>query len=376
MAGSLFDVFVLRDTKRKKHHCTSTICMVTAVLALASACSQNTEDTFEAKPRPIKLVVTEKAGTEFPVSFPAVVEASQSSVLTFQVSGLLQDLPVREGQQMNRGDLIGRLNQRDFQSNLNSARAQYENAETEYQRASRLAEQDAISRSVLDQRKSQRDTTLAAYQTAQKAFDDTVLRAPFDGSIAEIFTENFQNVSAQEPIITLQSGGSVDAVVDIPARIVARVPEIEPIGTVMTLDAAPDIAIEAEFKEASGQSDPTTQTYRARFSFDPPDNLLVLPGMTGKIESRFVYSGDDIDFGVSVPASAILSDGEARFVWVVDQDSMTVSKRPVTLAVERFVESVSVIEGLEGGEVIAGAGASYLVDGMEVRAWDSADTVR
>ncbi|MEM1036262.1 MAG: efflux RND transporter periplasmic adaptor subunit [Pseudomonadota bacterium] len=376
MAVSLFDVSVLRNTKRQKRDYVPSACIIIAVLVLASACSQQTEDTFEAKPRPIKLIVTEKAGTEFPVSFPAVVEASQSSVLTFQVSGLLQDLPVREGQQLNRGDLIGRLNQRDFQSNLNSARAQYENADTEYQRASRLAEQDAISRSVLDQRKSQRDITFAAFQTAQKALDDTVLRAPFDGSVAEIFTENFQNVSAQEPIITLQSGGSVDAVVDVPARIVARVPEIDPIGTVMTLDAAPNIEIEAEFKESSGQSDPTTQTYRARFSFDPPDNLLVLPGMTGKIESRFVYSGDDIDFGVSVPASAILSDGEARFVWVVDQDSMTVSKRPVTLAVERFVETVSVIEGLEGGEVIAGAGASYLVDGMEVRAWDGADTLR
>ncbi|MEM1389605.1 MAG: efflux RND transporter periplasmic adaptor subunit [Pseudomonadota bacterium] len=341
-----------------------------------TACAPSTEEASEPSPRPVKLIVTERAGNEFPVSFPAIVEASQSSVLTFQVAGLLQELPIREGQELKRGDLIGRLNQRDFQSNLNSARAQYENAETEYQRAVRLAEQDAISRSVLDQRKSQRDTTLASYETARKALEDTVLRAPFDGTVAEIYTENFQNVQAQEPIVTLQSGGSVDAVVDVPARLIARIPEIEPTDTIMTLDAAPEVNIQAEFKEASGQSDPTTQTYRVRFSFEPPTNLLVLPGMSGKIESRFVYTGDDVDFGVAVPPGAILSDGEERYVWVVDQESMTVSKRTVALSTERFGEDVSVTAGLDGGEVIAGAGASYLVDGMQVRAWESADSMR
>ncbi|MEM8935936.1 MAG: efflux RND transporter periplasmic adaptor subunit [Pseudomonadota bacterium] len=342
-------------------------------LLLLSACGPQTEEVAEPAPRPIKLLVVEETGNEIPISFPAIVEASQSSVLTFQVGGLLQELPVVEGQQLERGALIGKLDQRDFLNNLNSARAEYDNAETEYQRAVRLAEQDAIAKSVLDQRKSQRDIAQASLDSAQKAYEDTELRAPFDGGVAEIYIENFQNVAAQQAIVTLQSGGELEAVIDVPARIIAYVPETETIDTTMTLDAAPDVAIAAEFKEASGQSDPTTQTYRVRFTFTPPENLLVLPGMTGRLDSRFIYQGDGIDFGVSVPPGAVLSDGENQYVWIVDESSMIVSKRQVTLAEERLDEKIAIVAGLEDGDVIAGAGASYLVDGMRVRAWDGAD---
>jgi len=69
-----------------------------------------------------------------------------------------------------------------------------------------------------------------------------------------------------------------------------------------------------------------------------------------------------------VPLSAILSDGAARFVWIVDQDSMTVSKREVTVS-DGIGETAIVTEGLEMGETIATAGASYLAEGMQVRPW-------
>jgi len=341
------------------------------VAACLSACGGDVETVREAPVRPIKLITVEGTSNEFPVSYPAVVEAAQSSVLTFQVGGLLQELPVTEGELVEQGALIAKLDQRDFQNNLNSARAQFDNAESEYQRSRRLAEQDAISRSVLDGRKSARDIAKAQLDTAQKAFDDTELRAPFTGQIAAISVENFQNVGAQQPVATLQTAGAVEAVVDVPARIIAYVPQINPTNTVMVLDAAPNIAIPATFKEVSGQSDPTTQTYRARFNFTPPQELLILPGMTGSIDSTFVYLGEQFDLGVSVPVGAVMADGDARYVWIVDQETMTVSRRDIEVSEDRFGEDVGVVSGLEGGEVIAGAGASYLFEGMQVRAWEA-----
>ncbi len=343
-----------------------------AFLALLAACGSSEEVAKEPPIRPIKLVTVTDSSNQLPVSYPAVVEAAQSSILTFQVGGLLQEIPVTEGQLVEAGTLIARLDQRDFQNNLNSAKAQYDNAESEYQRSLRLAEQDAISRSVVEGRKSSRDIAKAQYDTAQKAFDDTELRAPFTGQIAAISVENFQNVGAQQAVVTLQTAGAVEAVIDIPARILAYVPQINPTNTAMILDAAPNVRIPATFKEASGQSDPTTQTYRVRFTFTPPENLLILPGMTGSIEATFVYLGDQFDLGVSVPVGSIISEDDQRYVWLVDEETMTVSRREIEVADERFAEDVAVIAGLEGGEVIAGAGASYLYEGMQVRAWDGA----
>lgn len=334
-----------------------------------TACSNQAAETPEPVVRPIKLVTVEATSNEFPLSYPAVIEAAQSSELTFQVSGLLQELPVIESQEIKQGDLIAKLDQRDFQTNYNSAKAQYDAAESEYQRARRLVQENAISQSVLEQRRSSRDVSRAQFEAAQKALDDTELRAPFDGVIARINVENFQNIGAQQPVATLQSAGSVEAVIDIPARIIAYVPVVNPIDTFVTLDAAPDVKIPAKFKEAAGQADPTTQTYRARFTFTSPENLLILPGMTGKVDTTLVYFGEDEELGVSVPAGSIVADGDELYVWLVDEDTMTVSKRVITVADDRFGAEVAVIGGLEGGEVIASAGASYLHEGMRVRPW-------
>ena len=344
--------------------------LLVVTLALAAACSPQAEEAPAPAVRPVKLATVEAASNEFPASFPAVIEAAQSSVLTFQVNGLLQELPVIESQEVKQGDLIAKLDQRDFQTNFDSAKAQYDAAESEYQRARRLSEENAISRSVLEQRRSSRDVSRAQFEAAQKALEDTELRAPFDGVIAQVSVENFQNVGAQQSVVTLQSAGSVEAVINVPARLIAFVPQINPVDTAVTLDAAPNVRIPAVLKEAAGQADPTTQTYRARFTFSPPENLLILPGMTGNVDATFVYVGDQIDLGVAVPTSAVISEGDDLYVWLVDEEAMTVSRRAVTVSDERFGEEVSVIEGLEGGEVIALGGASYLQDGMRVRAWD------
>ncbi len=66
--------------------------------------------------------------------------------------------------------------------------------------------------------------------------------------------------------------------------------------------------------------------------------------------------------------TAIASDGDSTYVWVVDPDLMTVSRREVTIA-DGIGETVVVTEGLGAGETIATAGASFLADGMQVRPW-------
>jgi len=338
--------------------------------AALAACSPQAEEAPAPVVRPVKLATVEATSNRFPLSYPAVIEAAQSSVLTFQVSGLLQELPVNDGAQISKGDLIAKLDQRDFQTNYNSAKAQYDTAESEYRRARRLVEENAISRSVLEQRLSARDVALAAFETAEKALEDSELRAPFDGQIAEVHVENFQNVAAQQAVVTLQSANEVEAVINVPAAIIAYVPQVDPVDTIVTLDAAPEVEIPAQFKESALRADPTTQTYRARFSFTPPEDFLILPGMTGKVDTTFVYRGDRAQLGVSVPNSAVVADGEGVYVWLVDETDMTVSKRAVTVSDERFGAGVAIIDGLEGGEVIAAAGAAYLHEGMRVRAWE------
>jgi multidrug efflux pump subunit AcrA (membrane-fusion protein) len=105
------------------------------------------------------------------------------------------------------------------------------------------------------------------------------------------------------------------------------------------------------------------------FTFEPPENLVILPGMNATVElSSARVSEAGTGNRKSVPISAIGSDGESTYVWIVDQDTMTVSRRDVTIA-DGVGEYAIVTEGLAPGEMIATAGASFLAEGMQVRPW-------
>ncbi len=345
--------------------------LIVASLAL-SACQKAEETQTEAKIRPAKLVTVTSASSSRSISFPAVIEAENSSELTFQVSGQITQLNVLEGDEVKKGQIIARVEERDYQNSLAQAQAQYDNAETEYQRAKRLADQDAISRSVLETRQTNRDVAKAVLDTAKKTKGDTILRAPFSGFISKVFVKRFQNIQAKEAIANIQSNDMV-AILNAPADIVARTPQLEPTNTSVILDAAPGMALPATFKEASGQADPTTQTYEISFSFDTPDNLFVLPGMTATVHTEFQFNdlSDIAPSGIAVPVTSVIAEGSDLFVWRVNPDTMQITKTLIKTGMGMTDENVIVTSGLNGGDMIVAAGGSYLHEGMKVRRWKS-----
>ena len=135
----------------------STAAMIVAASLTVIACSSDTEETSrEPIVRPVK-VLTLSAASDLETSrYPAVVSAGRFGELSFQVSGLVEEVAVVDAQEVEAGDLIARLDQRDFISNVTSATSQFRSAEDEYQRTLRLAKQDAVAQSVLQQRESQR----------------------------------------------------------------------------------------------------------------------------------------------------------------------------------------------------------------------------
>ena len=335
--------------------------------SLIVGCSTELEVVESAELRPAKIIEIESSTDIRSLTLPAVIEAATSTELTFQVGGLLSELAVRGGQRVNQGDVIARLDTREFANDLAQAQAQSDQAQSEFARAERLITEDAISRSVFEQREAQLDVAEAALDSALKRLEDSVLRAPFDGLIAQVPAEAFQNVSSQDPIVIIQSIGSAEAVAQIPVTLVAHSDLIEPIETNIVMDAAPESPMQATLLSTDTLADPTTQTFEARFVFNPPDELTIFPGMTGSIEAVLrIAPRDGSAEQITVPLEAIVSSGDKQFVWVVDPESMSVSKRAVEVG-PGVGEQLPIVSGLAVGELIVGAGVSNLHEGMHSR---------
>ncbi|MEO1304342.1 MAG: efflux RND transporter periplasmic adaptor subunit [Pseudomonadota bacterium] len=345
-----------------------------ACLALVLAsCAEQTEQMPDPIIRPAK-VLQVAADTEITsVRLPAIVGAADDSILTFQVSGLLQEWALTEGAEIDRGQVLARLDQRDYQTSVDSALASFNNAQSEFERAERLIAENAISQSIYEERRSQRDVARANLNSARKKLDDTIIRAPFSGVIADIHVESFENVAAQQPILTLQSSGDAEVIVQVPASLVVNIERLEPIDIFLELDAAPGTRMPATFVESASAADATTQTFEARFAFTPTDDLVILPGMTGLLDGRFRSLSDASEEAVSnirVPVSAILAEAGDTYVWIVDMETLTVARRDVMIG-PGVGENVIIMEGLSDGDSIIGAGGSYLYEGAEIRVYEN-----
>lgn len=336
---------------------------------LQTACgSEAGNEIAEIAPRPAKIIEIGGANIERSNRYPATIEASDLSELSFQVGGRIAELPVKQAQSVAKGDLIARLDQGDFQSNLASARALFQNAESNFQRGETLAQRSVIAKSELDQLRSKRDVARADFDSAKKALSDSTLYAPFSGVVAQVPVRQLQTVAAGTKVATVIGTTYMEAVVNLPASVMSQTPRPVDPGALVLLDSAPKQEIKATYKEANLVADNSSQTYSVTFVFAQPDNMVVLPGMNATLVLQSTNNGSDGTGAVTVPLAVVQSESGGQYVWVVDPSSMTVSRRDIEIE-PGIGDLVLVTKGLKKGEQIIGAGGAYLTEGEQITRW-------
>jgi RND family efflux transporter MFP subunit len=238
--------------------------------------------------------------------------------------------------------------------------------DADFRRYSALYEKDAVSKAQLDQALAARNVARALAEGAEADLGDTSLQAPFSGRVAATFIENFQDVKAKEPVLSLINANQVEIVIDVPENIVGRFRAVQLDSRFAArFDAAPGREFETRVSEVATQSDPRTQTFRVTFSLPQPEGVNVLPGMTANVR-RYAPPGEYVE--IVVPAIAIFAD-EAGLphVWIVDRTTGRVERRPVRTGELTGADSIVVVEGLVPGEDIAVSAISQLRDGVTVR---------
>src|SRR6516225_7200290 len=96
------------------------------ILVAAGCSSQSPHDPETA--RPVKTLVVAAGEKPHLRNFPGMLEASKKVELAFQVSGLLVKFPVKEGQRVAKGEVIGQLRQDEFQARLKTLQGQLDQA--------------------------------------------------------------------------------------------------------------------------------------------------------------------------------------------------------------------------------------------------------
>ncbi len=333
-------------------------------LFAVTGCSKKEEVVKEEVIRPAKIMTIEDAETTKSFKFPGKVQALDRVELSFEVSGKLIDVAIKEGQRVKKGDVIAKLDPSNYQSQLDARQAQVNQTKAEVHRYTNLLKEKVVAKSTFDVKQRNYEVALSDLRIAQKALNDTILRASFAGIIGKRFVDNYQVIQAKEPIVSLQKLSAIEVVVNIPENVMRR----EDSDSAVKIDAEfanyPGERFPLKIKEYAVEADSQTQTYRIVLSMPMPKDKTILDGMTATV---FLQVIDEEKNGIEIPVQAAFYDEKGQaYIWKVGADSK-INRHPITVGTLLDGGKITVKSGLVTGDKIITAGVQTLTEGTKVR---------
>ncbi|GBC64142.1 efflux RND transporter periplasmic adaptor subun it [Desulfonema ishimotonii] len=344
-----------------------------ALISLSASCTRKDESRPAPAIRPIRTIRVGAPDPDRERTFSGVSGAAVEIRLSFRVGGKIEELPVKSGMKLEKGDLIARLDPTDYdltvrqyRAQLAQARAVHIRVRADYDRDKQLYEAGDISRSQLGQSlaarrsaKAQVDAAGEAIHLAEQKLKYTTLKAPVSGTVASVPAEVHETVAAGQPIATITSGDAMEMEIGVPESLISGIQVGFPAR--IRFDAIPDRNFHAKTVEV-GIEATRSSTWPVTLRILEQDDRL-RPGMSGEAALTFEAGGEFI----TIPPVAVVSTPEGQqYVWVYRERDATVTRRDITVGTLTS-HGLQVTEGLEPGDIIAVRGVHRLTGGMRVK---------
>jgi RND family efflux transporter MFP subunit len=354
-----------------------------AVLAsVLAACGEEPPPPPE-RVRAVKtIVVSERAGGQTR-RFPGVVEAVDRSSISFEVSGIVQEVRVDAGDRIQAGQVLAVLDPKPFELSVTSAeaalsraQAQVEEKKSDYDRERRIFAEDpgATTQKRIEQARAAFESNRQSVSYARAQLDlarrdlaNTRLLAPFDGTVASRGVEPSEQVHRGQAILDLFSERAMQVAVQIPEAVIEDVFVGQP--AQMRFPTLGGRVFHGAITEV-GSAAQGTNAFPVKATVGA-SNSQIRPGITAELSLRLPgRAGDD---SYLVPMTAVApGQGEAMWsVFVFDPASSTVRRINVAGG-ELIGNHVALTEGVAAGDIVVIAGVSFLSDGQKVRLLETA----
>lgn len=399
---------------------------VAAIFAVTPLHAQQEETSI----RPAKVWTAHTSDRKFMRQYPAIVQPSQETILSFRVSGQVIELPVRASTRVKKGDVIARVDPRDFEKNIVQLQSQLDQATAQLAalragartgevaaleagiaavqasvdqaaeqvvRTRELAERGVVSAAKLEQdeaalkiskaelRAKNEELTLAKSGARHEEIE--IANAVISGIESQVQTarDNLEDATLRAPFDGVIARRHIDNFSNITAgqevvllqkiSTVALVFDV-PGPDVISFSGAQDVTTLVTLSALPEQELPaelvefSTQADAATQTYRARVAVTIPEGssiLPGMIGKVIVSYQNGDSTEIAVPITAVGANADgSAFVWLVDAATNTVAKQSVSLG-EAKGDKVVVIDGVSDGDTVVSAGVSRLLDGMAIR---------
>lgn len=312
------------------------------------------------------------------------VVAQRKASIASKATGRLVYLGYEEGDRVKKGQIIARIESSDVEAALTQAKASLEiskadrsDAEQTLARANKLFERQLISQAELDAAQARYDRVIAtifsaeaAIKAAEVQLENTIIRAPFDGTIltknadvGEVVAPFAAGASSRVAVVTIADMTSLEVEADVSESNIEKITPNQPCE--ITLDAYPDQRYRGYVNKIVPTADRSKATVMTKIKFVDKDNR-VLPEMSAKVNFLSTPIADKAEAHpkLAITASAVTKRNGNNVVFLFTGDE--VSEVPVEIG-EKMGSMIEIKSGISAGDKVVLKPSQNLRTGSSVK---------
>lgn len=283
------------------------------------------------------------------------LEANEQVEIRSEVSGIVQSIRFQEGSQVQKGQVLLKINDIELQAQLIQATTREQLASENSRRASLLLDKEAISQEEFEVISAEYQSAKAQTQLIESQISKTLIRAPFSGRIGLRSISPGAYVTPNDLITRLVSSSDMKITFSVPEKYANQIE----VGTELQFSVAGSAqkhiakvyALEAEIEQA-------TRTLRVRALAPNPDQKLIA-GSFANVEFPLSKTQD----AIIVPTQAVIPVQDGRMVFIKENGK---AKDVRIQTATRTEKNVLVLEGLKAGDTLITTGIMSLRPGTSV----------
>jgi membrane fusion protein (multidrug efflux system) len=291
-------------------------------------------------------------------SATATITSDRDAPVLARIAGEVVELLVEEGQFVEEGQVLARLDAERLRLEMLAAKADLDQARNEYKRYIDLNRRGLISASMFENLKYDVAALKATYDLRKLEYDYSHIRAPIAGVVATREVKPGQHLAINDVAFRITDTSELIAYLQIPQSELAKFAAGHTAS--IKVAAMPGSAFDATIARISPTIDTRNGTFRATAIIDNKAGNLA-PGMFGQFTIAYEEHAD----ALVVPAEALIDEDDESAVYIVANGE--VERRVVETGVQNNGK-VEILDGLSENDVIVVVGHSSLRDGSKVLA--------
>lgn len=293
------------------------------------------------------------------VELTGTVTSKENIMISAEAGGRIVGVPAEEGQKVSKGQILVRIENEAVGNQLAEAKTAFELAETTYKKRKNLWDQNIGSEIEYLQAKSNFESTRSRYAQIQTQYNNTMIKAPINGSVDVIEVNEGEFVSIGTPIVRVVDLAKVEIEAELSEQYMTNVHKGD---SVLVKIPALGIELTAPVTFVSQVINPDNRSFKVKVNLDNKDGRI-----KPNVLANLMINDYTNDTAIVVPSKVITKDLKGDFVYVASNEGgeLKAIKKYITKGKSSGPET-EIKSGLEVGDKIITDGYNQVNNGETI----------